>query len=292
MRIETIELSQRVAGSSATLTAYLLDDLAKCEVTPRPAVIVCPGGSYTHLADREGEPVALAFAAEGCQAFVLRYTLGDPEGGNPAYPACFDELSQSVALLRERADEWEIDPNRVFVCGFSAGGHLVLMQGTAWRRQAERLGLEPELLRPSGVIAGYPLADVRGFGEFLFQMSGLYPDHPAVKMGTECANAVFGRVDPSADEMDALTPVTLANAESSPTFIWATAEDKLVDPSNALKMASALSAAHVPVELHLFERGPHGMSLASSVTAGPGGTRVDDDAAQWLDLAVRWIRRR
>lgn len=307
MRIETIRLAELegraaagglLAGSEATLTAYLLDDVGKCEVVPRAAVIVCPGGAYTHLADREAEPVAMAFAAAGCQAFVLRYSLGQASEPAPgevaqaAFPRCLDELAASVALVRERAAGWDVDPGRVFVCGFSAGGHLALMLATTWQAQAERMGLgdEPELVRPSGEVLGYPLADVSAFADLLEAAPANSTSH-AVQVGRAASRAMYGTTDPTREQILALSPVQLVSSQMPPAFVWGTGEDRTVDPRGAVALAGACLSHGVPCELHLFERGPHGMSLASPVVAGPGGTRVDADAAQWLDLAIRWIRR-
>lgn len=299
MRVEKIELggaggagADAGGAGGASLTAYLLDEPARCAVTPRPAVIVCPGGAYTHLADREGEPVAMAFAAAGCQAFVLRYTLGSPEPGRAAFPDCLDELARSVALVRERAGEFDVDPGRVYACGFSAGGHLALMLATTWDEVAGRLGVDPELVRLNGTIACYPLTDNRIAAAALADPdSGLDP-HARVVLG-QAACAMFGRSDPPLEEVEALSPVCLVDARTAPAFIWTTAEDKTVDPLNSLRYAAALSAAHVPFELHVFETGPHGMSLAGAATRGlPDNPRVNADAAQWVGLALRWLDRR
>ena len=105
----------------ATLEGYILD----CEITlgqavNRPAIVVCPGGAYVYCSPREAEPIALAYAAKGFHAFILRYSVGK----NAANFAPLQEVSWVIGLLRENAEAWHIDPNKIATCGFSAGGHV------------------------------------------------------------------------------------------------------------------------------------------------------------------------
>ena len=110
----------------ATLEGYLLDcEVAFGQHTNRPAVIVCPGGGYVYCSPREGEPIALRYAAKGFHAFVLRYSTGfDAKEFAP-----WKEISWAIGLLREHAAEWHIDPNQIVTCGFSAGGHVAFAAG-------------------------------------------------------------------------------------------------------------------------------------------------------------------
>ena len=125
----------------ATLEGYLLD----CEITlgqeaRRPAVLVCPGGGYLYCSPREGEPVALSYAARGFHAFVLRYSVREKAAGF----APLEEVSWAVGYIRENAEAWHIDPEKIAVCGFSAGGHVALASGLMARN------------RPNAMILGYP----------------------------------------------------------------------------------------------------------------------------------------
>ena len=135
-----------VPGSrEATLEGYILD----CEITYgqekcRPAVIVLPGGGYVYCSPREGEPVALRYTANGLHAFVLRYSVKrDAAGFRP-----LEEISWAIGYIREHAEQWNIDPNKIAVCGFSAGGHLALASGLLGEN------------RPNAMILGYPAVQV------------------------------------------------------------------------------------------------------------------------------------
>lgn len=133
MKSQTISL-----GGEASLTAYLWEDSAELAVLSRPAVLVIPGGGYIMCSDREAEPIALAYAAEGFQAFVLRYTV------RQGFEAPFREAKAALSLLHEHAEVWHIGKGQLAVCGFSAGGHLAAALGTLHEGA------------PDAMILGYP----------------------------------------------------------------------------------------------------------------------------------------
>ena len=138
-----------------TLTTYILDDrninLSLCKT--RPAVIVCPGGGYAGTSPREAEPIAMKYCAAGFHAFVLDYSVVPS-----SWPAAICELSKAVAYVRKISGEHNIDPNKIFVCGFSAGGHLAASLGVMWDEGflSEKLNLDKEILKPNGLLLGYP----------------------------------------------------------------------------------------------------------------------------------------
>ena len=219
----------------------------------RWAVLVLPGGGYRCLAPAEAEPVALGFLAAGVQAFVLEYsTLPTP------WPRPLLEGAAAMAWLRGRAEEYGFRPDRVAVCGFSAGGHLAGSLCALWDHPlvTEALGLEGTAARPDRAILGYPVVhDARylaPLGEGL--------------------------------ELD-----RLARRDHPPAFLWTTGEDATVPPENTLSLAAALRAKRVPCELHLFARGPHAMGLADRESARDEAHR-DAQAAAWLPLCLGWLK--
>lgn len=158
-----------------TLTTYVLADRGEMRAQgKRPAVLICPGGAYLALTDREGEPVALAFASMGYHAFVLRYSnymegknyMPDIAKGlafkeNLIFPRHMREIGLAMLLISEHSNDWLVDVNRIAVCGFSAGGHNVAMYSVYWDKPiiTDYLGVSKELLRPAAMILGYPLTD-------------------------------------------------------------------------------------------------------------------------------------
>ncbi|MCR2806270.1 alpha/beta hydrolase [Paenibacillus soyae] len=137
MRISTLDLTH----AGVTLTAYVLDASNEMpNARTRPAVLIFPGGAYRACSDREAEPVAMAFLAEGYHAFVLRYSLN----GDAPFPKPLNDAEEALDLIRMRSEEWHVDPGKVAVCGFSAGGHLAAALGTMGR------------VRPNAMILCYP----------------------------------------------------------------------------------------------------------------------------------------
>ena len=248
-----------VPGSKAALLeGYLLD----CEITlgqnkKRPAVIVCPGGGYVYCSPREGEPIALSYAARGFHAFVLRYSVG----WDAADFAPLKELSWAIGYIRQMADEWNIDGEKIAVCGFSAGGHLALSSGLL----AEN--------KPNAMILGYPAASC--------------PNMPGADFMLKLLTGKQTVTDEDAARFDLVSQIT---KDAPPVFLAATAEDMLTG-FGALPIARAYSNLRLGYELHVFQFGPHGYALANEVTADGSSQVLDDAFAKWQELSVQWLHR-
>lgn len=267
MRIETIKLPPSIAGGHApTLTAYLQDNVAAQAERARPAMLICPGGGYEFCSDRESEPVALAFAARGYQAFVLNYTVLGTATNEPLLPVPQRDLAHAVALIRKRAATWSVDPTHIATIGFSAGGHLCATYGALSRREdfAADLGLTCPDIAIEAQILCYPVID----------LTAGWPSDPA-------------RIAPICDS-SLVAAQKLVDAKTPRTFLWHTATDSGVPVRNSYAYAAALAEAGVDHELHVFHRGPHGMSLATRESSKD--SRYEDArAATWLDLAIDWL---
>lgn len=241
----------------ATLEGYILD----CEITlgqekKRPAIIVCPGGGYVYCSPREGEPIALGYAAKGYHAFVLRYSTGwDAAGFSP-----LEEISWAVGYLREHAEEWNIDPDKILSCGFSAGGHLALAAGL----MAEN--------KVNGMILGYPAVTIPNMpGAFMLQL---------LTGKKEVTNE-------DAAQFDLLSKIT---KDAPPVFMVATAED-LLTTYGALPVANKYAELGLFYELHVFQHGPHGYALGNEVTADGSSQVLNAAFSTWQDLSVEWLKK-
>lgn len=298
MRVERINLYEE--RKDVTLTTYILDDSPEMlNGQKRPAVLVCPGGAYLGLSDREGEPVALKFASFGYHAFVLRYSVYG-EGVNQEYdlntplsvkehcqyPKPMREIGMAMMEIRNHAKEWLVDMDKVALCGFSAGAHNVSMYANSWHSDtvAGYLGVKPELIKPAVSILGYTLSDYEmllnsvqpGFTELFFAQS---------------ATAYTGYPKPAKELLKKLSPAQHVSEKTPPTFLWATAQDSMVSVQNTLVMAKALADKEIPFEVHVFEEGDHGMSLATQASAA-ARSQISPDAAKWADLAGVWLEKR
>ncbi len=290
------------------LEAYVLKDSPEySKGKKRPAVLICPGGSYLGTSDREAEPVALRFAASGYHAFVLRYSTffrgnmtkipanpgpSDISLANPntAYPGPLIDLAKAMLTIRQNAGRWLLDPDKVAICGFSAGGHLAASLGTHWQDEflQSRLNIENWQIRPAALILGYPLTD------FLFMKKAaatVIESDPEAKEQWDLFNlAVFKTVDPTEEILAESSPARHASHLTPPTFIWHTANDGLVPVANTLNFAQALMTQGVPCELHIFEDGIHGLSLADETSAA-NPAQINEPVQIWFQLAIKWLKR-
>ncbi len=242
----------------ATLEGYILDcEITLGQETSRPAIVVCPGGGYVYCSPREAEPIALRYAARGYHAFILRYSTG----WDAADFAPLKEVSWVIGYIREHADEWHIDPNKIATCGFSAGGHLALAAGLLGEN------------KPNAMILGYPAVNI--------------PNFPGVNFMLQL---LTGRKDVTDADSQQLSLANHITKQSPPVFMVATAEDTLTG-FGALPVAQKYSQLGLGYELHIFQHGPHGYSLADETSADGSSQVVNASFAKWHDLSVDWLKK-
>lgn len=250
---------------------YISEDEPEIMASPRPAMIVIPGGAYAFLSDREGEPVVKKFFAQGFNCFLFHYSLRP----NSTFPTPLKEISAVIIHIKEHASEYNIDPERVFVCGFSAGGHLAASIGTMWHKDIAKPtdDMPYGANKPCGMVLCYPWITLSEPHRHL-----------------DCANNITGNnITPELEEE--YSPDRQVSENTVPAYIWTTCFDDCVDVENSLMMASALSAKKIPYELHIFQNGPHGMALCNEETSYGGQPRlIHPDAATWIDEAIMWCK--
>ncbi len=284
MKYEVIDM--KIAHSvQATLTIYAHEDYPQVYgERKRPMIVICPGGGYEHVSPREGEAIALQFMTTGAHAAVLRY---DVSGQGAEFPQHLLELAASVAYVRKHAAEYCIDPDKILVAGFSAGGHLAASLGCFWKEkwleelmQAET-GATMKDYQPNGEILAYPVITS---GEFAHRGS-------FVKiMGSE-AEQGYAPLGLSATELEEkLSLEKQVTSDFPPTFMWHTFEDGAVPLENSLFFAEALRKAGVNFEYHVFPHGGHGYALATKETAMKEGKEINAQCAQWIDLFKSWMK--
>lgn len=297
---ETIQLYPD--RDDVALTTYRINEKGEMAAQgKRPAVIVLPGGGYFSCSDREAEPVALRFAAMGYHAFVLRYSTflreGDAfesifQGVTPraetAHPAPVREVGMAMLKIREHADEWNVDMDRVAVCGFSAGAHNACMYSVYYDKPlvAGFLGVDPSVIRPAALIAGYTLSD------YIFLKEHADKDIEMTRAFFQASNIAFlGKADYTEEDLLEISPSRLVSSSTPPAFLWATSADSLVPVQHTLRMANALAENGIPFEVHIFEEGDHGLSTANQASA-IAKSQLNEDAAQWMNLCEKWLLKR
>lgn len=249
-----------------TLTAYISEKSPEFRNFKKKAVLVLPGGGYQMTSDREAEPVAMAFYAAGMNAFVLRYSVKEEA---VKYAPLLDAAT-AMKYIRDHAENWNIDKDKIVVCGFSAGGHLAASLGTLWKLDlvSAALGCESSYVRPDGMILAYAVI--------------------SEKIHKGKINELLSNKNPTKEEMDIFSIEKQVDSDTCPAFIWQTADDSVVPVGNALCMCEALAAHKIPFELHVFPYGEHGLSLANLEVA-PKDSMLMPYVARWIDMAVKWI---
>lgn len=258
MEVKEMKTIQTPFGG--TLEFYPGKEDAKNEM-----VLICPGGGYSFLSPREGKPIAEVFNQNGYQAAVLSYCLEkEVHGTDP-----LKELAWSVRWLRTDS-HWKEKCRKIWLVGFSAGGHLAASLGVLWNEDSVFTEEEQQLNRPDGLILGYPVISM---GEFA---------HPgSVRRLTGGDQELIRLFSLEKRDLSKVPPV----------FLWNTQPDEKVPAMNSLLFAQKLTLDGVRCEYHMFHQGLHGMSLATpEVESEEEDLHPDAHIAHWMELCLEWMK--
>lgn len=229
------EIDQDIPG----IEPYLIESK---DNKKQPAIILCQGGAYTHKAQHEGEPIARYLNTIGINVFIVNYRVAPYK-----YPYPFMDLQRAIRFVRYNCDEYNIDPDKIGVMGFSAGGHLAAAScvhfdlGKSDEEESDEI--DKISCRPDISILCYPVITL--LGEYAHKRSG-----PNL-LGEDASQELYEYMCPEKHVKD----------NTPPAFIWATATDNSVPFQNSLMYAEALKEKDVEFELHIFPRGRHGLGL-------------------------------
>lgn len=265
MICKTINYTQ---DGRVNLKTYIPDVWDREHSAPRPAMIVCPGGAWVFLSPTEGEPVALTFVKEGYAAFVLNYSIGD----DSVFPNPLIEISWAIQTVREHAEEWHIDPNKIALSGFSAGSSVVAMSATQWMNPliAETLGAPSEMYKPNAAVFAYGCNDLGTIFD---------SDDPDLVIPSP------GKI--TADRTPQIDVVHFVTKDTAPIFFYHCRNDVLVPVKNTWLLAEKLDEYKLPFEMHIFGSGQHGMSVHNRLTTPKGN--IDPSVTQWVPLCIEWL---
>ncbi len=260
MRVEKISLSS--TDKEIYMDAYIADPISNLT---RKAILVIPGGGYFSVcSDREGEPIAMAFMPYGYNAFVLHYSVGRKR----PFPAQLIEVARAIKHIKDHAEDYGIDPEELFTIGFSAGGHLSASAGVLWKLDEVQKAVEMPYgyNKPKGTMLIYPV-----FSQHMGSYKNLF-----------CTDTL------SEEQLCACEIDRHVDADSSPAFIVHTANDEIVNVSNAIAAAQAYSRAGVPFELHIYPDAPHGVALGNRITECGNKKWNNPAIAEWVRMAIYW----
>ncbi|MCR4839484.1 MAG: alpha/beta hydrolase [Eubacterium sp.] len=306
---ETIILSEE---RKVTLTTYLIEDQAEYQHgAKRPIVVICPGGGYAFLSERESEPVALQYVAAGFHAAILRYGINE----YAVAPGPLNDIAGAVAYLRDHSDVWHIDNDAVIVMGFSAGAHVAGQLGVFWNngRLLPHYAEDLTRIKPNGMILCYPVLDLRATDTHMeigakpgdrpedIPFGQKHPKMPLDKIFImdekegryfadfeSAMNAYIFDGEYTSEQEDFYSLQNQVSEDTCPAFLWHCDGDGLILPSNSLDFASAMKKYHRPVELHLYAGGGHGISLANERTTCDIWNYYPY-AESWMKHSIDWV---
>ncbi len=251
------------SGYKACLSCYIPDEgITQAQEGGMRAVIICAGGGYHSRAAHEDEPIALVFASAGIASFVLNYSVA------PAtFPQALCEAAEAVSLVRKNADKWGINPQKIAILGFSAGGHLAACLGVFYDKSEvlDNLGGRAEDYKPDGMLLCYPVitgGEKAHIGSFMNLLGKEYSKERAAELSIE----------------------NLVSETTPPAFVFHTFEDTVVPVQNSICFAEAMARHNVNCEMHIFPHGNHGVALANGVVGV-----YNKEAIIWPELAKRWL---
>lgn len=260
-----MEILHQTLSTGAKLVGYLREPASEMPAfATRPAMLIFPGGGYGYCSKREADPVAMQFLQAGYQTFILYYHCAD-ENPVPLRYQPLQDAAAAILYLRRNADALHLNPEKVAVCGFSAGGHLAASSAVLAHTPAVRkaLGITGEEARPNAVVLGYPVITTGALGH---------------QGSTEnlCGSDAALRAEMSLENQ--------IRPGLPPFFVWHTVTDESVPVQNSLLLANALEECDIPYELHLFAKGQHGMSTCTNEVNTPSA-----ENSAWVPLCTRWL---
>lgn len=273
MRTGKIALKDRFAflgedGADPQLEYYLPYNMPEMgwQDKKRPVLLVCPGGGYHFVSERESEPIALNYLTRGYNVFVLTYSC-DPI----CFPHQLNEVAAAFELINENADEWNCDMENTAIMGFSAGGHLAAHYSTSYNCEEVRANF-PESIKPKVSVLCYPV---------------ITAEKPLTHYGS--FYSLLGHF-PNGEEGDKYSCEKLVSDDTPPAYIWANADDSGVPCVNSLRYATALSQHNIPFELHIFPFGGHGLSTANDQTLGDVAPIIHE-VTSWLTESADFMEK-
>lgn len=261
-----MEMYTYTLPSGAKLVGYLRDETIEMPAfNTRPAILILPGGGYAYCSAREADPVAMQFLQAGYNVFTLYYTCRISEEQSALHWQPLIDAAGAVLHIRRNAQALRIDPAKIAVCGFSAGGHLAASTAILWDAEPvqKALGIHAEEARPNAVVLGYPVV-TSGVATHGGSMQNLCGEDAALRSTMSLENQI--------------------RAGLPPFFIWHTVEDPAVPVQNSLLLANALNEHKVPFELHLFAHDGHGTSTCTNEVNTPNSHN-----RAWVALCTDWL---
>ena len=255
-------------GCDPKLSVYLPDNMREMgrQDQKKPCLLICPGGGYSMVSQREGEPIALRFLQMDFNVFVLEYSVAPC-----TFPTQLREVAAAMEMIYANAQQWHCDTDKIAIMGFSAGGHLAAHYTNAydWPEVRE---LFPESKPVNASILCYPV---------------ITADPKYAHLGS--FRSLLGKEVLTQEEQQRFSCDNMVTEQTPPTFLWHTRPDASVPVMNTLLYAQALAEHNVPFAVHIYPEGWHGLATVDNVTNNELSPAIAH-AGEWLDGAMKWLR--
>ena len=272
MLYETIRLRELFpqlgqSGCDPKLAVYLPDNLSemKRQEQKRPCLLICPGGGYSMVSQREAEPIAFHFLPQGYNVFVLRYSVSPNR-----FPTQLREVAAAMEMIYQNADNWHCDTDKIAIMGFSAGGHLAAHYSNAYNWPEVR-EMFPESKAVNASILCYPV---------------ITADPKHAHLGS--FQNLLGKTELTDEEKVRFSCNHMVTEQTPPTFLWHTRPDTCVPVMNTLLYVQALVEHDVPFAVHIYPEGWHGLATVDHTTNNELSPAIMH-AGDWLDAAIKWL---
>ena len=263
-----------------SIKTYILEKTDDPQTSARPFILVVPGGGYDHYGRHEQEQIALKMNSFGFSSAVLHYSLKPTK-----FPQPLLDAAQAVSFIRKNSEKWNINPDKIILLGFSAGGHVAASLGAYWNSNliSAFSELSPQEIKPNALILSYPVItadkDFCHSGSINALLENLSED--------EKKNLL--KITNSENLRDVVSIEKHITKDFPPSFIWHTLADKAVPPENTIFMIQALRHANIEFEYHLFSRGQHGLALSCAQTSNADGSNSEKECEIWPELMKNWL---
>jgi len=253
---------QKAGEFEPFMTVYSISNMDEVDLDKkRPTVLIAPGGGYNMVSQRESEPIMTQFLAQGYTVAILKYSV------NPArYPTQLLEISRAMWILRSESEKYQVDPNKIAVIGFSAGGHLAGSLGVSWNKEfiSETIGMPKGMNKPNALILSYAV------------LSSHFHPHKG------SFDSLLG-AEPTDEQIREVSCELNVGPHTPPTFLWHTANDNVVPVGNSLCFAQALSNHNIPFEVHIYPDGQHGLSVCTNDV-----NSSNENVSAWIQACLKW----
>lgn len=265
-----------------SIKTYILEKTDDPKTLKRPFILVVPGGGYDHYGLHEQEQIALKMNSLGFSSAILYYRLKPTK-----FPEPLLDAAMAVSFIRKNSEKWNLDPDKIILLGFSAGGHVAASLGAYWDSNliSAFSNFSPNEVRPNAIVLSYPV--ITADENFCHKGS----INVLIENLSENEKKNLLKITNSKNIRDVVSIEKHISKDFPPSFIWHTLADEAVPAENTIFLIQSLRRAKVEFEYHLFTSGKHGLALSCTQTSNADGSNIEKECEIWPEMMKNWLSR-